>query len=438
MAYLYRIGAWLLLALSLCMVWTPARAETPVTQYAMWTYAACGNVTWYTTINSAGQDAVTCRNLVYPSPPNSSCVFTHMVGSNAYGNCTNPANGSVSTGLNIWGTQSRSWCLAANTSPTGSPAACPPPPDLSGDCNAIASALNFIGKPLVHYGSVGLTACYAGFVIAGSGGAAGGGQSELYGPYKCGGTAPTTCSAVPKPSSIVVTCDPGSYPGTVNGVQVCVPPAATVEAPKTTTATPPAPGASAPQIPNAPAGTTSQSEQTVCTGTSCTKTILYKDDAGNSKGSKTEEVSKADYCAENPKAPGCTPEKSSFGGGCTSGFTYNGDAIQGAIAQEIYRQNCLMNQPTDESTLYTTEKAKTGDQTGTLPGNQTVTVSPGDFNTTDAIGGAACITDKTIVVWGRTVVMPFSTVCPVLGYLKSILLAVSYLAAAGIVVGRRS
>lgn len=311
-------------------------------------------------------------------------------------------------------------------------------PEQQTECNAVSDALNFIQAPLVHYGPVALTACYAGYVISGSGGAGGGGQSELYGPFKCSGQSASLCSAVPKPSSIVVTCKEGEYPGTVNGVQVCVPPSSSVTPPTTTTATPPTPGASAPAIPNAPAGTTSQTEQVTCNGTTCTRTTTYTDANGASKGSRTEDVPKPQYCAENPKAPGCETEKSTFAGNCAGGFTYKGDAIQGAIAQEVYRQNCLNNATTTESLLYDSEKVKTGDQTEGLPGNSSVTVSPADFDSSDAIGGAACITDRSVVVWGTTLLLPFSVVCPVMGYLKTILLAVSYLSAASIVLTRRT
>lgn len=221
---------------------------------------------------------------------------------------------------------------------------CTATPAEQADCNAIADALNYLKKPLIHYGPVALTACYGGFVIGGSGGAGGGGQSELYGPFSCSGSSASTCSVTPKPSSIEVTCKEGEYPGMVNGVQVCVPPSSSVEAPKQTTATPPSPGASAPQIPDAPPGTASQSEQTTCTGSNCTTTTTYKDANGNPTGSKTQEQSKASYCAENPKAPGCAQEeKSAFGGNCSGGFVGSGDALQKATAEAVNRTNCLLD-----------------------------------------------------------------------------------------------
>jgi len=55
------------------------------------------------------------------------------------------------------------------------------------------------------------------------------------------------------------------------------------------------------------------------------------------------------------------------------------------------------------------------------------------FSETAALGAGACISDKTVTVAGNTVVLPFSGICPSLGYLKAILLAVSYLTAFGVV-----
>lgn len=307
-------------------------------------------------------------------------------------------------------------------------------------CDAVASGLNYIKAPLVHYGAAGLTACFGGYVISGTGAASGGGQTELYGPFKCSGANASTCSVVPKPADITANCPSGSYPGTVNGVQVCVPPTSSTEAPKTTTAIPPTPGASAPQLPGAPEGTTTEEKQTDCVGPNCTITTTYKDPTGATTGSKTEVQSKLSYCAENPKAPGCESlEASTFGGACAGGFTFKGDAIQGALAKEVHKQNCIINDTSDESALYTTKRAIAEvDLTSTLPGNQTVSVGSGDFDASDAIGGAACITNKTVVVWGKTIVLPFSDVCPAMGYLKTILLAVSWLSAAGIVIGRKT
>lgn len=418
MAHFLRLGAAVLLGLTLCMLSVSSHAATG------WKYVAgsttCGTAASVGPVYVAGHNG-SSGGYTYYFTHTTSDETTGVIGGTYYS--VNDSNGAQGAPV-AWSHQSVSCTL-------GDPVA---------ECSALADGLNYVKAPLVHYGSVGLTACFGGYVLAGTGSASGGGQTELYGPFKCSGASPTTCSVVPKPSSITADCAAGSYPGTVNGVQVCVPPSTSVEAPKTTTATPPTSGASAPSIPGAPSGTTTEEKRTVCDGPTCTTTTTYKDGAGASTGSKTEAVAKSSYCAENPKAPGCDSlEASTFGGSCAGGFTFKGDAIQGALAKEVYKQNCIINDTSDESALYTTKKSiAEGDLTSTLPGNQTVSVGSGDFDASDAIGGAACITNKTVVVWGKTIVLPFSDVCPAMGYLKTILLAVSWLSAAGIVIGRKT
>ena len=304
-------------------------------------------------------------------------------------------------------------------------------------CKALADGLNLVGAPLVHFGSAGLTACFGGFVVSGTGAASGGGQTELYGPFKCSGADASACSVVPKPSDITASCAAGSYPGTVNGVQVCVPPTSSVEAPKTTTTTTPA-GGTAPPIAGAPPGTTTEEKQTECQGPSCTTTTYYKDSAGAPTGTKTETSSKANYCAENPKAPGCSSlEASTFSGSCGS-FNFKGDAIQGSIAKEIHTQNCLMNATTPEAAKYDTAKTKTGDQTTTLPGNTTVTIGVSSFDTSDSIGGKQCIGNVTGTVLGVSITLPFGDyVCPQAQNLRLILLSLGFIIGY-VIIARRS
>lgn len=412
MAYLYRVGAALLFALTLVMTWTPVYAAPG------WSEQPSGNpcrssLSGAVSAWLAGNTGVN-NGVRYDATVTATNATTGVINITSYSTvlATGQVNGP------FFQTYTMTACNYVD------------PNDIA-NCKAIADGLNIIGAPMVHYGSVGLTACYGGYVVEGSGGAAGGGQSELYGPFKCSGASPSLCTAIPKPSSIVVNCQAGEYPGTVNGVQVCVPPSSSVEAPKTTTATPPSAGASAPQIPDAPAGTTSKSEQTTCTGTTCTTTTTYKDAAGNSKGTKTEESSKANYCGENPKAPGCAEEKkSSFSGSCAGGFVGQGDALQVAIAREQYTRNCQFYENPAEQAKFDTEAAKTGKQYT----EDEVAISSASFSQTNLLGvGAQCITDKTITVMTSTVVLPFSRVCSLLEQLGAILLGVSFITALMIV-----
>jgi hypothetical protein len=104
------------------------------------------------------------------------------------------------------------------------------------------------------------------------------------------------------------------------------------------------------------------------------------------------------------------------------------------VARDQHVRNCtLFEGVSPESTLYGTEKNKSGNQTTALPGNDSVSIGPSTFDTSDALGGGSCIGDKTITVAGQSVVIPFSNVCEYLALLGNVLLAVSFLLAARIV-----
>lgn len=125
-------------------------------------------------------------------------------------------------------------------------------------------------------------------------------------------------------------------------------------------------------------------------------------------------------------------DKSSFGGQCEA-VTCDGDAIQCAIVRDQYKRACeLMEKESAESQLYATNKGKDGNQTGELPGNETISLS-GRIDTSDALGGGSCFGDLNITVWREPVTLPLSSLCQYLAMLGNILVAVSLLMAARIV-----
>lgn len=132
------------------------------------------------------------------------------------------------------------------------------------------------------------------------------------------------------------------------------------------------------------------------------------------------------------KEPGEEKDPSSFGGQCEA-VTCDGDAIQCAIARDQYRRSCqLMDKESAESQLYASNKGKEGNQTGDLPGNETISLQ-GRIDTSDALGGGSCFGDLNITVWGQAVTLPLSSLCQYLAMLGNILVAVSMLMAARIV-----
>lgn len=125
-------------------------------------------------------------------------------------------------------------------------------------------------------------------------------------------------------------------------------------------------------------------------------------------------------------------DRSSFGGQCEA-VACEGDAIQCAIARDQYRRSCqLMEKESAESQLYATNKGKEGNQTGSLPGNETVSLQ-GRIDTSDALGGGGCFGDLNVTVWNTSVSLPLSSLCQYLAMLGNILVGVSMLMAARIV-----
>lgn len=134
------------------------------------------------------------------------------------------------------------------------------------------------------------------------------------------------------------------------------------------------------------------------------------------------------WCKQNPNSPKC--RDSTFSGSCAANFQCDGDAIQCAIAKEQHIRACqLFDDETPESKLYFEESAKdkSRDVTKNLPGNETVDVGS-KLRSDDLLGGAACVADLGVTVMGIPVTLPMSKICPILGYLGWILVAVASLA----------
>lgn len=237
---------------------------------------------------------------------------------------------------------------------------------------------------------------------------------------------------------------PNGFPGTVNGIETCVPYSGQngvgVSGGTTTTTNP-----------DGSTTTTTTQGQTSCTGASCTTTTTTTTTTGGGTPSTTTTsttTTRNEFCRKNPTDPVCTgsatggvgggggngdDEASSFGGSCEASFVCEGDAIQCAIAREQHLRNCKMfDDPSPESLLYEANKGKEGNQTTDLPGNETVSIA-GRIDMTNALGAGSCVSDRTVTVWGQSVVLPFSVICPSLAMFGQLLVAVSLLLAARIV-----
>ncbi len=226
-------------------------------------------------------------------------------------------------------------------------------------------------------------------------------------------------------------CPLGQAPGEVNGQRVCAPRGADGKVEEKSS------GSSK----NGNGDTVKTDKETKCEGGQCTTTetkcTTPNGQTTSTCSSTSTSGSSSSLCSpgSNLKICGDGDTTTSFSGNCAAGFkAVSEDAVINAMAEETYRQNCKVNPDEASQALAKANVGKEGSQTGTLPGNASVSIGPGSFDTSDALGGgAACMPDLTVSLLGRPQTLPFSVLCDYLGYMGGVLLAVSFLLAARIV-----
>lgn len=465
MANLYRLGAAVLLALCAAMIWTPAHASFPANTswLASWYtttsnpqltgQAACSEVGQmrmdYSATASPANSPWVLNSAVYVAP--SSCSFNY---SNKYATNVNDSGSAWTTGT-----------CPTNSTLSGGQCTCNPGTNQVGStCVDPAPCDWAVGKQELVFGSFSIalsnpTVCNSGcrFVLqdptfvpsytwrkdaaspwqgeytmgnfVGTNQVCTGNEGEA-----TGSPTPTVAPPAAPPEAPKSECPSGQIPGTytINGITttLCNPPMETTSKKENQTVE---------QTPEGPK-TTTIGETTQCNaaGSCATTTTTSVSVNGGSPTitTSTETADKQTYCASSKGAgkKECGTGAGSWAGDCAAGFKGDGDPVMVAVALEIHVQNCKLNAASDESALYEAEKAKTGNRTNDLPGNQNVNVSSANFDQSNALGvGAACIGDKSIVVMGASISLPFSNICPWLENLGMVLMALSALLSARIV-----
>lgn len=227
------------------------------------------------------------------------------------------------------------------------------------------------------------------------------------------------------------TCPAGQCPGTVNGSQVCVPCNSTTNGPSTS-ASAPGGAASAPPIPNAPPGTTSSEQTTQCGGGQCTTTTTYRDQNGNTTGTRDERQDQPSFCRENPQSPLC--RDSTISGTCGA-VQCNGDAVQCAIAREQAARNCEFFAPTgpavDAGVAAGAGHARPSGHPA-LAADAVALDFASNLDQTNRLAGS-CPADIPLTLAGHSLLFRVSQVCAPVQQLGYLVVAVSLLAAAFIV-----
>ncbi len=279
------------------------------------------------------------------------------------------------------------------------------------------------------------------------------------------GTVGTTAPAL--------SCPAGSVIGTVNGTQICSPSADLnmVMAGPTITATTGS-GTTAAPINTidaaAPSTATTEKSQISCTGGNCTTVKTFTASDGSVVGTNTIVQSVTSLCSSSPDLPICRGKNGTatgttdgtcvgsacgstqtdfctsnptsilcvahtFSGTCGSAPACSGDAIACAIAAATFESDCILKTASSESALYTAKSTLTGNQTGSLPGNDTVNIGSGSFSQADDIGGSGGVADLNISVSGRNITLPFSNLNQYLVYIGNLFLACAFLLSVRIV-----
>lgn len=202
-----------------------------------------------------------------------------------------------------------------------------------------------------------------------------------------------------------VPCGTNQCPGTVNGQAICVPCKGQQEQGPSTSASAPAGAASGTQT-----GTSDTS--TTCNGVNCTTTTTTKDANGTVTGTVEKSEKQESFCKENPTSALC--KQSSFGGQCGA-VTCEGDAVQCAIAADQYRRNCQWFDDEAATQLATVGNAAITGQSrpdghpANNPDAQSVSFSSA-IDQSDRLGGG-CPVDVAVNVAGKSVAIPFSSMC---------------------------
>lgn len=255
-------------------------------------------------------------------------------------------------------------------------------------------------------------------------------------------------------------CPVGQAPGTFNGTRICAP-----IGPDTQTGSL-APGSGSTTTNNSDGSSTTSTTTgtTTCLQGKCTTSTVNTNVTINAPGNETcpagqtsgtttvngqsrttctatasgsTSQAQTDFCKQNPKDKQCGGDgaDTSFGGTCAAGFkAVSDDAVLNAMAEEQYRRNCqVFATDKPESTVVADASDPTGLLKATTPGDSTVSVGSGNFDTSSSLGGGSCNLNKTIVVAKMTATLPFNVICDPLAYLGEVLVAVSLLLAARIV-----
>ena len=209
-------------------------------------------------------------------------------------------------------------------------------------------------------------------------------------------------------------CPKGQCPGTVNGVDVCVP---CSEAPNTTTQTRDNTGTTTGNSGSPGSTEVTTRRDTRCDGTKCTTTTTTttttRDGSGNQTGTPTQQTttttqSQDAYCTANPTSQQCGGTGSQAGSGSGDGDSEEEGACEGSAAETA---GC--------KSLGTAQADPITNQT------KGVSITP-DSGWTQASG---CPADEVLNLHGLTLTVPFTLLCAAADMARPIVVGVAWVIA---------
>jgi len=243
---------------------------------------------------------------------------------------------------------------------------------------------------------------------------------------------PTGSVGAPPPNS----CGAGQQGGYVNGNWVCL---STSGSGGTTSSQPASSSSSSTTVTNGDGSktttttTTNQDGSVVVTTNTVSSTGQPISSTTSDPMANKDEVSK--FCALNPDSSIC--KKSSFGGGC-GGFSIDGDAIQGAIAREIYQRNCDLWNSDADSVAGSHVVDGTDGQLATATAKTTVNISSSNIDQTAFLASSGLVDQVVDIGGGHSITLPFSSLNSYLSIIGAVFVAVALIVAARIITGGKT
>jgi len=260
------------------------------------------------------------------------------------------------------------------------------------------------------------------------------------GNYAFVGGSPDTSSTLTPTASVSApaqnSCGTGQQGGYVNGNWVCLSTAGTGG---TTSGQPASQSTSSTTVTNGDGSKTTTTTTTNQDGTVVVTTNTVSSTGQPISSTTSDPLANKDdvtkFCTANPTANIC--KTNTWSGSC-GGFSFDGDAIEGAIAREVYQRNCDLWNSDADSVAGQHVVDGSDNQLATATAKTTVNISSSSIDQTAFLASSG-LTDQVIAIDStHSVTLPFSQLNSYLSIMGTVLVAVALIVAARIITGGKT